>query len=156
MLLSQCDNTSKERILLLLWRAWYLRDDIVHHKGTASIAESVVFLSNYWYCLNGDIRFAHDLKGKSPVAATPRAKYELSAHAFNWTRAPVGVMKVNSDASFIATSSLAAAGVIARNSDGEVLFSAGWTLPKCSDDEEAEGQAMLLGMQTLEKIYDVV
>ena len=62
-------------------------------------------------------------------------------------------MKVNSDASFIATSSLAAAGVIARNSDGEVLFSAGWILPECSDAEEAEGQAMLLGMQTLEKIY---
>ena len=62
-------------------------------------------------------------------------------------------MKINSDASFIATSSLVAAGVIARNSDSEVLFSAGWTLPGCSDAEEAEGQAMLLGMQTLEKIY---
>ncbi|XP_020186392.3 uncharacterized protein [Aegilops tauschii subsp. strangulata] len=48
---------------------------------------------------------------------------------------------------------LAAAGVVARNVDGEVLFNAGWTLPDSSDAEEARGQAMLLGMQTLEEVY---
>ena len=120
ILLDKYDSEIRKKNLLLLWRAWYLRDDIMHHKGTASVAESVIFLSNYWYCLNGDINSAHDLKGKTPVAAIPRAKSEASAHASNWTRAPVGGMKVNSDASFIATSSWAAAGVIASNSNGAV------------------------------------
>jgi hypothetical protein len=37
----------RARILLLLWRAWHLRNDCIHHDGKATIAESVSFLKAY-------------------------------------------------------------------------------------------------------------
>jgi hypothetical protein len=43
-LLAQVNNQSRSCILLLLWRAWHLRNDIIHHEGRARIDESVTFL----------------------------------------------------------------------------------------------------------------
>jgi hypothetical protein len=45
--LSQADETTKSMILLHLWRAWYPRNDIIHHKGLESIPRSVAFLKSY-------------------------------------------------------------------------------------------------------------
>jgi hypothetical protein len=40
LLLSRVNEDEKALILLLLWRAWYHRNDIMHDKGQASIAGS--------------------------------------------------------------------------------------------------------------------
>ena len=32
---------------MVLWRAWYLRDDMVHAKGAESIPPSALFLYSY-------------------------------------------------------------------------------------------------------------
>jgi hypothetical protein len=43
-------NITKERrslVLLVLWRSWHLRNDIVHAKGDARIDQSVNFLNRY-------------------------------------------------------------------------------------------------------------
>jgi hypothetical protein len=44
LLLGRVDETARSRILLLFWRVWHLRNDIIHHDGKATIAESVNFL----------------------------------------------------------------------------------------------------------------
>ncbi|KAK1647773.1 hypothetical protein QYE76_065578 [Lolium multiflorum] len=47
LLLNQVDAITKARILLLFWRSWHLRNDIVHEQEKESIATSVSFLLSY-------------------------------------------------------------------------------------------------------------
>uniref|UniRef100_A0A452XQ96 Reverse transcriptase zinc-binding domain-containing protein n=1 Tax=Aegilops tauschii subsp. strangulata TaxID=200361 RepID=A0A452XQ96_AEGTS len=47
VLLDACDETTRARILLLIWRAWHLRNNCVHEGGKASISVSVDFLVKY-------------------------------------------------------------------------------------------------------------
>jgi hypothetical protein len=47
LLLASVDEETAAHILLILWRAWYLRNDIVHGNGTCLIVGSVKFLMNY-------------------------------------------------------------------------------------------------------------
>jgi hypothetical protein len=51
ILLSQLNVGLKAKILLMLWRAWYLRNEVVHGQGTGSITGAVHFLVNYWEAL---------------------------------------------------------------------------------------------------------
>jgi hypothetical protein len=55
--------------ILLLWRAWHLRNDVIHGKGNGSILGSVKFLVNYSDSLKGvnnstQIREIKNGKGK--------------------------------------------------------------------------------------------
>jgi hypothetical protein len=66
-LLSQSDKSTRARILLLLWRTWHLRNDMIHGKGRATVAGSVEFLVNYANSLNmasGAIAVEQSIKGK--------------------------------------------------------------------------------------------
>jgi hypothetical protein len=47
-LLSSVDEDTKAKVLLLMWRAWYMRNDIMHGNGTASVAGSGNSLSVMW------------------------------------------------------------------------------------------------------------
>jgi hypothetical protein len=47
MLLSSVNKDSKARILLLLWHAWFLRNDVTHGKGLATVKGSTEFLLSY-------------------------------------------------------------------------------------------------------------
>jgi hypothetical protein len=51
ILLSQLNVGLKAKILLMIWRAWYLRNEVVHGQGTGSITGAVHFLVNYWEAL---------------------------------------------------------------------------------------------------------
>jgi hypothetical protein len=60
------------KILLLLWRAWHLRNDVIRGKGNGSILGSVKFLVNYSDSLKGvnngtQIREIKNGKGKMPT-----------------------------------------------------------------------------------------
>jgi hypothetical protein len=46
-LLSSANKDTGGKILLLLWWAWYLRNDMTHNKGLANVAESAEFLISY-------------------------------------------------------------------------------------------------------------
>jgi hypothetical protein len=41
-MLYSVDDESRDRIMLLFWRAWHLRNDVLHGKGNATIGESVL------------------------------------------------------------------------------------------------------------------
>jgi hypothetical protein len=47
ILIGHTDELTKSRILLLLWRSWHLRNDIIHAEGKETIARSVAFLMSY-------------------------------------------------------------------------------------------------------------
>jgi hypothetical protein len=40
------------KTLLLFWRAWFLQNDVMHGKGTATVKGSVEFLTSYATTLN--------------------------------------------------------------------------------------------------------
>jgi hypothetical protein len=47
VLLSSTDVCIRAKILLILWRAWHLRKDVVQNSGKERIAKSVTFLRTY-------------------------------------------------------------------------------------------------------------
>lgn len=47
LLLDRVDSYNRGTILLMLWRAWYLRNNVVHDKGNLTITGSVSFLQSY-------------------------------------------------------------------------------------------------------------
>ncbi|GJN16365.1 hypothetical protein PR202_gb03348 [Eleusine coracana subsp. coracana] len=55
-----------------------------------------------------------------------------------WCRPEQGKIKINVDASFIRDTEQAGIGIIARDSQGQVIFSSGRVLFHCKDAEEAE------------------
>lgn len=44
LLLATCDEEERAKVFLLLWRAWHLRNHVVHSTGKVTIAASVTFL----------------------------------------------------------------------------------------------------------------
>jgi len=47
ILLDKYDSEIRKKILLLLWRAWFLRDNCIHSDGKETISRSVMFLVQY-------------------------------------------------------------------------------------------------------------
>jgi hypothetical protein len=46
-LLLNSSQSQRGKVLMLLWRSWHLRNDIVHGKGQETIARSAAFLTGY-------------------------------------------------------------------------------------------------------------
>jgi hypothetical protein len=148
--LNQADNTTRSKIILTLWRAWHLRNDVIHEKGLESIARSVAFLKAYTTDPNMSAQPAHDHKGKGPLFAEfdPSPCTPLP-RANSWSPPPPGWIKLNSDASFISQGCPSGAGAVARNHDGEVVLAACSLMLNCSDAEDAEAKAALKGISLL-------
>jgi hypothetical protein len=110
ILLGQLTNELKARFLLMLWRAWYLRNGVVHGHGTRTITGSAHFLVNYWETLQGlqtHYQVQPSVKGKeiadgSPYMAVPELARvgEPSPKKATWSPPPEGWAKINTDAGF--------------------------------------------------------
>ena len=100
-LLDKCTAEERTKVLLLLWRAWFLRENCIHGNGKETITGSVNFLCRYME----EIKHMHDpnhmengkeklsLFAEQPLLAAP-------GPANRWTAPPRGVIKLNTDASF--------------------------------------------------------
>jgi hypothetical protein len=49
LLLRELNEDQGSKVLMVFWRAWHLRNDIIHGKGQGSVGESVGFLVNYYF-----------------------------------------------------------------------------------------------------------
>ncbi|KAK1647134.1 hypothetical protein QYE76_064939 [Lolium multiflorum] len=125
LLLDPLDDITRARVLLVLWRAWHLRNDVIHHKGDATIASSVIFLQSYLGETFNPSTVIHDEKG--------------------WT-------KLNIDGSFCASKETGGAGFVLRDSNGKVLVAACIQLHNCAEAEEVEATAVLLGLLQMENM----
>jgi hypothetical protein len=47
LLLTRVGKLTGEHILLTLWRAWHLQNDVIHGDGNGSVTASASFLVNY-------------------------------------------------------------------------------------------------------------
>lgn len=48
ILLDQLNSTRWEHILLVFWRAWHLRNNLIFGKGKESTTGSAIFVESYW------------------------------------------------------------------------------------------------------------
>jgi hypothetical protein len=149
LLLAKLNKKEQGQVLLLLWRAWFLRDDIIHEKGMATIKQSVDFLKSYAVEISLDqvpCFSPHD-KGKM-VLHLDQGPVQVGSvkSSIGWTKPSSGCVKVNVDASFAQPGNQATLGVIARDEHGNVCFSAARVLTNCSSAEEAELEAIKDGL----------
>jgi hypothetical protein len=47
LLLQKVDKITRAQLLMLMWRAWFLRNDIIHGEGKCTVAGSEGFLISY-------------------------------------------------------------------------------------------------------------
>jgi hypothetical protein len=66
ILLNQVDMDTGARILLMFWRAWHLRNNIVHDNGKETIERSISFLLSY-ATAHENLDVCADDKGKTPM-----------------------------------------------------------------------------------------
>jgi hypothetical protein len=105
ILLSQLDNLTRSRTLMVLWRAWHLRCDIIHEQGKETIASSISFLLSYDLDHTTTCMQPTDGKGKgSLVQGKDQVNWQTMAstvHVPLWTAPSAGWIKINTDTSFI-------------------------------------------------------
>lgn len=95
------------------------------------------------------------LKGKKPaVTCTPMLTTTAPRQAAEkaWSKPPLGCMKLSVDGSFKLEDVTAGCGMVLRDAEGNIVFSACRFLPRCVDAAEAELSACREGLElALEK-----
>lgn len=152
-------NLSKNRrglVLMMLWRSWHLRNDVIHAKGECKIKDSVSFLNRYLQELGLSNKVTFSEKGKEPmlllnsassssVQAVP--KKALSNPRSGWVPPDDGWIKVNVDAPLIQDTHMGFLGCIARNYMGKVLWVCNQAEVQYVDVFSAEAKACLMGLE---------
>jgi hypothetical protein len=157
LLLDSVGRATGAHILLLFWRAWHLRNDSVHGKGTDSVMGSANFLTSYSDSLQieSSIQQAGPTeKGKAKVGEVARpGKMNTGGDPVEeprtrgWEPPPHGWIKVNTDAGFCADTGETSAGVAIRDATGKILLTAWQMMRRCASVEEAEAEACLRGIR---------
>lgn len=150
LLLDTLDMRNKAQMLLMLWRAWHLRNNSVHDTGTLTISGSIRFLQSYVQLLF-PIRQKEDPKGKCAAQVPGRLNQNPGVTKADclqiWEPPPEGWAKINVDGAFSMTDNTGGIGVIARDSEGKALLSSWKYLHRCADAEQVEILACYEGMK---------
>lgn len=134
------------RLILILWRAWYVRNELTHGGRWIPTEGSVSFLSGYWTTLSSIKQGgAEDLKGKATVSKLTDTRARIPAKC-RWQAPASGWIKINTDGAFSEASGEAGIGVIIRNHLGQVILS-GWKyIDKGGSVEQVEALACREGL----------
>jgi hypothetical protein len=131
----------RAKILLLLWRAWHLRNDSIHNEGRESIKRSASFLQDYDGAELQSLTGLGSHKGKAPMFETKTSTQHEANERSRWAAPPRGWIKLNTDAAFSRENHPGGTGAIIRDSDGRVLMAACSPLTRCRDAEDAKTRA---------------
>jgi ribonuclease HI len=143
----QIENTpAEERMMLcmMLWRIWFVRNELYHGKVPPPIAISKRFLESYCSSLLEIKQHPHAdvVRGKHVVQQPTRMRSEANhlrrVVPARWEKPQMGWMKLNVDGSYDSNSSKGGIGVVLRDSVGTVIFSACGFLERCSSPLESE------------------
>jgi ribonuclease HI len=158
LLLANISNDRRGLILMILWRSWHLRCDVIHSKGECKISDSVQYLDRYLHDLMLNCRKHDNEKGKQPIsnAGTPIAACHASGISAGgrdtkecWKPPGHGWVKINVDASFTGEDGKSYMGCIARDSTGKVLWASCRGTGTCANAEEAEAIACLASLHMI-------
>lgn len=136
---------------MIMWRIWYARNEITHHKPPVPIEASRRFLSSYINSLLAIQQHPEvDLtKGKQVIdysGSTSKNTHEIVATP-QWKAPDVNYAKLNVDGAFVKEDGTAGAGMILRDHEGAVIFAATRVLFNCGGPLEAEMAAMDEGLR---------
>ena len=145
-LLYKLNEDDRMNVLMVLCRSWYVRNEIVHHKLPPPIEASCRFLISYAESLRCINHFptTNIIKGKMvppPIGYSSTMINTAMQHAatVQWSTPPAGRVKLNVDGSFVDTDGgLAGAGMILRDNDGNIIFSACRSILHCFGLLQAE------------------
>ncbi|KAE8810568.1 hypothetical protein D1007_12782 [Hordeum vulgare] len=129
---------------MLIWRIWFIGNEIVHDKQPPPVEASKTFLLGYYDSMS-------NLLAPTPVTNQFGIPPGLLSHApanslIPWTKPPDGWCKLNTAGSF--SSNPAGSGMILRNHEGSIVFSATKSLGVCRDELEAELHAIMEGLSS--------
>jgi len=126
-------------LLLILWRAWFVRNELTHGGRWIPMERSISFLSSYWDTLvNIKLGGPDDLNGKAPVQRSLPPTVRQAPAKCSWKAPEIGWIKINVDGAFSEASGEAGIGVIIRNHLGQVILSAGKYIDGGGSAEQVE------------------
>lgn len=137
--------------LMLIWRCWNVRNNVLMAGECISIEGSVIFLSRYMDALV-QVRqqeTSQEARGKqitNKAGLDNRHGRRLKPRK-RWCRLAEDILKINVDGAFVSHTGAAALGVVIRNMEGAPMLMACRTLANCRDAEEAEALACLDGIR---------
>lgn len=153
MLLERCSPPQRDLVKLLLWRAWTTHNNITHQSGQTGILDGVQALLSLCSCLDQidagyDEGFSNGKAACHPVGhVLKKNKKNMQPGTGTWQQPPEGWSKMNVDGSFVSEDGRAGVGLVARNSVGQVIFTAWRMLSRCVDAAEAEARACVEGIR---------
>ena len=150
-ILSSVNADMRVKLMLLWWRAWHLRNNIIFGDGKAGIVSSTEFLNNYlmtWTNTN-EGNLSVDTKGKRPIFDLKEIQgFEKKLSMVSkWKPPEADWCCLSVDASFVQESNFASWGALIRDHQGKIQCSAWGTLPNCDSAETAEAMACLEGIR---------
>ncbi|KAE8782860.1 retrotransposon unclassified [Hordeum vulgare] len=147
--LVEAPESIRSRIVMVLWRTWYLRNEVFHGKPVPPLDISCSFLESYYNSYKNISLSVEDMvKGKSPVMElTPPKPSSMSTVAKKWPAPGANMVGLSTDGSFNLDDGTAGSGMILRDNKGDVIFASYRKLFQCNDALEAELQAIKEGLQ---------
>lgn len=148
-MLVEAQESIRSRIIMMLWRIWYLRNEIIHGKPIPPLDISCSFLSSYYNSYKNIFLSVEEiLKGKTPVmeCAPPLASSAIQP-ARPWPAPASNVVALCVDGSYNPLDGSAGSGMILRDDIWTVIFASYRKLFHCNEALEAELQAMKEGLQ---------
>ena len=147
-LLCRSSNDVRDMIIMLVWRIWQLRNDQTHGKEVPPVSATVDFLDSYYKSIKlaGCYSVDEILKGKMPSSAIPTALPRKENISPPWPAPGPGYVALTVDGSFQVPDNSAAAGMVLRDHQGQIIFAAYRVLFHCNDALEAELHALMQGM----------
>ena len=136
---------------MIMWRIWYARNEITHHKPPVLIEASRRFLTSYITSLITIRQHpeADSVKGKQVLnifGYKPLAAHEIRPKP-RWEPPDREYAKLNIDGVFVKADGTTGTGMILRYHEGAVIFAATRALFNCGDALEAEMAVMKEGLQ---------
>lgn len=143
MMLDHFPTKVMANFLMLIWRAWHVRNSITQEGKWIPITAFIIFLTCYMNSLEASV--GKRARGSADVQGSEGGKGRQTAQ--HWLPPGDGMVKVNVDGAFHPTTGKAGLGVIIRDHTGQPLLTAWRAIFHCRDAEEAEAQACLDGIR---------
>ncbi|KAI4989313.1 hypothetical protein ZWY2020_036630 [Hordeum vulgare] len=147
-LLEESHVSIRSRIIIVLWRTWYVKNELLHRKDPPPQDVSCSFLQSYYNTFTQISRSVDGiLKRKSLMVKVPICVPVKPRSRLPWPPPPAGMVALSVDGSYCATDGSAGSGMILRTRTGEVIFAAYRKLFHCNDALQAELHVVLEGIK---------
>ena len=116
-LLTGCSSDLRDRVLLMIWRIWDIRNDLTHGKEAPPVLASVEFLDSYYKSMRlaGCYSVEEIVKGKMSTLEMHSSVPKPPSAAAPWPAPAAGTVALLVDGSFQPLNGAAAAGMVLRD-----------------------------------------